>query len=356
MAEMPTVSLDDGKLITSKNANVIDDLSLCTKGKEQTHEEEYLKKAFIEEINGRILKSLNLTEPPQSHHPVPFLQSFDASSNSWYNRARKFPDDYTGYKNWKSKLLKSEIVSKKNSSYNWNKPKYLRFKIPIPQYVKNNKYVAELWLHKKEGVTEYTISQIIDHPLRETLQEETLYVFNQTKREDWTRLDVTYLIDKISANVLDLEVHSSSDIPLEIGGNKNPFLVVLVNSDEQNIRSKRSTEMDCGENSSSCCRKQVYVYFKDFGWDKWITYPDGYYANVCKGSCINRLDLAETCHTQVKMLLLYKFKNTHKYPGIADNIYCSAKEYTPLRIIYKDNFMHTEHEILNMSVSKCACY
>ncbi|GFQ92397.1 inhbe [Trichonephila clavata] len=125
----------------------------------------------------------------------------------------------------------------------------------------------------------------------------------------WSKLDATSLM---LADVLDLEVCSSSDIPLEIGKHKNGMLIVFAKSLEESTRSKRLTEYDCPDSVSSCCRRKLYVYFKDLGWDKWIFCPSGYYANICKGSCSNRLDLAETFHTQVKMLISSMAPN--KYP------------------------------------------
>ncbi|GFW28981.1 hypothetical protein TNCV_2355391 [Trichonephila clavipes] len=73
MAEKSSVSLDHEKGNTSKNSNDIKYLPLSTKSKEQTLDNEYLKKALIEEIKGRILKSVNLTEPPESNDSIPFF-------------------------------------------------------------------------------------------------------------------------------------------------------------------------------------------------------------------------------------------------------------------------------------------
>ncbi|GFQ92395.1 hypothetical protein TNCT_24421 [Trichonephila clavata] len=109
MAEMPSVSLNDEKGITSKNVNDIEKLSLNTKSTEGFSEDEHMKKAIIEEIKARILKSLNLTKPPEFPTPVPFLQSFHVGSTSWENQVHKLPDNYSDYNNWESEIVNSEI-------------------------------------------------------------------------------------------------------------------------------------------------------------------------------------------------------------------------------------------------------
>ncbi|GFR06187.1 hypothetical protein TNCT_642851 [Trichonephila clavata] len=91
MAEMPFVSLNDEKGITSKNVNDIEKLSLNTKSTEGSLRMNIWKKAIIEEIKVRILKSLNLTKPPESLYSVPFLQSFHVGSTSWENQVHKLP-------------------------------------------------------------------------------------------------------------------------------------------------------------------------------------------------------------------------------------------------------------------------
>ncbi|GFS64785.1 inhibin beta E chain [Trichonephila clavipes] len=183
------------------------------------------KKAILEEMKIRILIAMNLTRPRTIGRSLFFLQSFNANSSSWDNRARNFSDDYSGYKNWNNHAVRSEIVA--NSCQNENEEQCARFRIPVPEFLSNSsKYVAELWLYKKENVTDYTITQIIDDPLQATLQE-TFYVSNQTEREFWTKLDVTHLIDKLTTHILDFQVRYGSEIPFLITENKKPLLITF---------------------------------------------------------------------------------------------------------------------------------
>ncbi|GFT12831.1 inhibin beta E chain [Nephila pilipes] len=352
LIEMSPISTDEDRRIFENNINDIEDLFFISDGEEQSLENNNLNNAFIEKVKARILNSLHLKEPPKSHPPVPPLQSFHENTNSWDNQDGLLLKE-SNHKNLKSEFLSSEIVP--NTCYNQNGPECLRFQIHLPHYIsKENKSLTELWLYKKEGITEYTITQIIDDPQQATFQKEIFKVFNQTESAGWTRLDLTALIDKISGNVLDLEVYSSSNIPIEFGKDKNPLLVIFTNSDEQNSRSKRSSVIDCDVESSQCCRKKIYVSFKDIGWDNWIVQPEGYNANACKGSCLNRLDLTEKHHTHVMLRFLTKAANN--YPDIADTIHCSPKVYKPLSIIYTDEKgLKVITNLPDMSVSECAC-
>ncbi|GFY55822.1 inhibin beta E chain [Trichonephila inaurata madagascariensis] len=114
-----------------------------------------------------------------------------------------------------------------DSCHPQNGQQCLRFRIPLPEFLSNSsKYVAELWLYKKDNVTDYTITQIIEDPLLGTIQE-IFYVSNQTEREFWTKLDVTYLIDKLVTDVLDFRVYYGSAIPFLTTENKKPLLITF---------------------------------------------------------------------------------------------------------------------------------
>ncbi|CAL1269768.1 unnamed protein product [Larinioides sclopetarius] len=347
--EMTPISMNEDLKVSGNSFNDIEDLFFISEKEEESFEKDALNSAVIEKVKARILNRLNLKEPPKSHPPIPALQSFNEKNNSWSNAANSSTNS-----NVKSEFLKSEIVP--NTCFHQNGPHCLRFQIQIPRHILNvNSSSAELWLYKKEGVTEYTITHIIDDPRHISLQKQFFSVVNQTKSAGWTRLDVTTLISKIRANVLDLEVFSNSgDVPLEFGNDENPLLVVISKSIEENSRSKRHAAADCEVESSSCCRKVLFVSFKDIGWDDWIVQPEGYNANACKGSCDNRLDLTDRHHTHVLLRLISK--SGHKYPDVNDSVHCSPKAYSPLSIIYTDNKgLKVITNLTDMSVTECAC-
>ncbi|GIY60191.1 inhibin beta C chain [Caerostris darwini] len=342
---MSPISADDSRISINK-FNSIDDLFFVNENEEESFEKDAVNSAVIEKVKVRILKGLNLKEPPKSHLPIPPLQSFDLQSNSWRN-VNVIP-----LKSSNSEFLKSEIVP--NTCFHKNGPQCLRFQIQIPKHLSNaNNSSAELWLYKKDKVTEYILTQIIDDPHHTDLQKRFFSVINQTESEGWTRIDISALINS-SSDVLDIEVYSSSkDIPLEFGNDKNPLLIISSSSEENNSRSKRAA-VDCEGESSSCCRMKFYVSFEDIGWDSWIVQPEGYFPNACKGSCMNRLDLTVKHHTHVLLRLISKEGTNHS--EIAETINCSPKTYKPLSIIYVDNKgLKVISNLPDMSVSECAC-
>ncbi|XP_055927667.1 inhibin beta B chain-like [Argiope bruennichi] len=346
MTEMTPISVSENLEIPEITSNDIE--SFFISEKEESVKKHSLNNAVIEEVKARILSRLNLKEPPKSHPPIPALQSFDQESNSWNNEANASMNS-----NAKTEFLKSEIVP--NTCFHETGRQCLRFHIQIPQHISNvNRSSAELWLYKKEGVTEYTLTHIIDDPLNNALQKVFFSVVNQTKSAGWTRLDITSLMGQVRANVLDFEVFSDSvDVPLEFGNDQNPLLVVLSNSVGENRRHKRHAAIDCEGESSSCCRKMVYISFKIIGWDDWIVQPEGYNANACIGSCKNRLDLTDKHHAHV---ILRLSKAGHNYSDIIDTVNCSPKSYSPLSIIYTDDKgLKVITNLPDMSVSECAC-
>ena len=46
-----------------------------------------------------------------------------------------------------------------------------------------------------------------------------------------------------------------------------------------------SSASSSSSGKSLCRQRKLWVSFKDFGWDDWILYPEGYWANICEGSC-----------------------------------------------------------------------
>ncbi|GFQ92401.1 inhibin beta E chain [Trichonephila clavata] len=195
---------------------------------EQAQRDDYFKKAILDEMKTRILMALNMTQPRVINGSLPLLQSFDANSSSWDNQARNFSDNYTGYKNWNNYIIRSEIVH--DSCLHQNGQQCLRFRIPLPRLLPiSSKCVVELWLYKKENVTDYTITQIVDDPLLGRI-EETFKVSNQMEREFWTRLDATYLTE-LATHFFDFELYYSSEMPILITETKKPLIMAFLYRD-----------------------------------------------------------------------------------------------------------------------------
>lgn len=240
-----------------------------------------------------------------------------------------------------------------NTCFDRKGPQCLRFQVHIPTHLSIENSLSELWLYKTDGATDFKFTQIIDVPGRSELKKELFTITNQSKSAGWIRFDASILVGKLSSNVLDIEVFSNSmSVPIEIGKDKNPLLVVLSKSSVKG-RSKRSTVSDCTSDTTTCCRQVKYFSFKDVGWNDWIVQPDGYYANMCKGSC-KKIVLADTLHAQFMMNLMAR--NGVNTSEINDSIHCSPKAYNSLSIIYTDEKgLKVISNMPDMAVADCAC-
>ncbi|GFT10154.1 inhibin beta E chain [Nephila pilipes] len=194
--------------------------------KKQPANRQNLEHAFVEEMRALYINNSDSRKP----NFMPMLQRFHG--NLWDNRLRLL--NHSNRSNWFSEVLSSEIVSL--SCHNPNGSQCLRFRFHLPRYVsKGRRYLADLWLHKKEGMTEYTIVQVIQDTSTKITRRVIFNVLKQTMEEGWTRLDVSPLIKNISTNILDLEVYSNSNLPVRFRA-KRPLIIAY-----SYVKSRRKT-------------------------------------------------------------------------------------------------------------------
>ncbi|XP_015909744.1 growth/differentiation factor 8 [Parasteatoda tepidariorum] len=320
--------------------NEIRDLFYMSKQEELFLEENSVDNTVVEKVKTRILKGLNMTEPPRTFQPIPPLLHFIPQNNSWSGFIKSKTASKTS-ENGMSEFFLSELVP--NTCFDQNVVRCIRFQIDL-KGVKIVGKTAEIWLYKREGIRQFTISQLNkDSTIREKFK-----VTDLSKLAKWIRLDATVLLN---SDVLDLEV-SALALPIETGKDKNPVLIVKNSKTPQ--RNKRSPNL-CEDGATHCCLKDYHISFKDIGWDSWIIEPSGYKANICKGSCENRMDMAENNHSSIMITLLSKGKI--KIPDeIKNSIHCSPKEFKALPIIYiAESGIKIITNLPNMTVTHCAC-
>ncbi|KAG8174733.1 hypothetical protein JTE90_012178 [Oedothorax gibbosus] len=351
--------ITETKHIGRSKANTMEDLFFISETEEKSFDEETLNLAIIEKLKARILHGLKLKEVPKSHPPVPNLQTFRLKNKVWRNSGSIVLKEHKR-QHLRSEFLSSEIIP--NTCFDRTGPQCVRFQVNIPSTLSIENSLSELWLYKTDGATEFKFTQIIDEPGRSELKKELFIITNQTESAGWIRFDASILLAKLSpelsSNVLDIEVFSSDStrVPIEIGIDRNPLLVVLSKSSERTKgrRSKRAAVTDCSDDTTTCCRKSQYLSFHDIGWDDWIVQPEGYYANICKGKCTN-IVYANTHHAQV-MINLISRSSVINNNDIQSSIHCTPKAYKPLSIIYTDDKgLKVISNLPDMSVTECAC-
>ncbi|KAG7258833.1 hypothetical protein CRUP_019003 [Coryphaenoides rupestris] len=90
---------------------------------------------------------------------------------------------------------------------------------------------------------------------------------------------------------------------------KLPFMVAFFKATEVRMRSARSAHGGKGRNLNNskqgCKKHELYVSFRDLGWQDWIIAPEGYAAYYCEGECAFPLNsyMNATNHAIVQTLL-----------------------------------------------------
>lgn len=213
---------------------------------------------------------------------------------------------------------------------------------------------AHLWLYKKEGVTEFSITHEISIDGTEEKERITTIVSNQTSSKSWIRFDVSRLVAVEGVTTVEFEVTPQNpESCIEIEGDQKPFLLLHTVPNLKSI-SKRSSY--CANDSSTCCRKKYVIKFKDINhWSEWIIEPEGYEANYCAGTCNNN-DLSFSYHASVFMALCENNPQKFRETGKKECLTCAPTEYKPLSVIYLDeNKVQVVSRLPGMSVTQCGC-
>lgn len=134
-----------------------------------------------------------------------------------------------------------------------------------------------------------------------------------------------------------------------------PFLVAQVRlRDDHSKRSRRKRSVRCGSDVTVCCKRDLYIKFKDIQWHDWIIAPEGYHMNYCMGHCPQHLSgspgIASSFHATVFSQLKVNGINT------AISSCCIPTERRPLSMVY----FNSQHSIVktdvpDMIVESCGC-
>ncbi|XP_019716647.1 inhibin beta B chain [Hippocampus comes] len=134
-----------------------------------------------------------------------------------------------------------------------------------------------------------------------------------------------------------------------------PFLMAQVrprDNPAKHLLRKRS--LRCGDDITVCCKKELYIKFKDIQWHDWIIAPEGYHMNYCVGQCPQHLagspGIASSFHATVLSQLKVNGINT------AASSCCVPTERQPLSMVY----FNSQHSIIktdvpDMIVESCGC-
>lgn len=129
-----------------------------------------------------------------------------------------------------------------------------------------------------------------------------------------------------------------------------PFLVA--HTEPNAMKRVRRRTVDCsGSKNTRCCKQRFYVSFKAIGWDDWILFPHGYFANYCRGSCAYRTpDMLPTKYSQ----FMSEFRRLGKMAEMQPC--CAPLKFSSMEIIYFDHDRNViKSNLPQMIVDECGC-
>ena len=159
---------------------------------------------------------------------------------------------------------------------------------------------AELWVYKLPDDGDrrqqtLVFSELTGPGYNTTQRSQELGHKYVSAKKRWVRFNVKSAVQRwlddpkrnfgllVSCKTCNRHISSS---PIGSEDEIKPFIVVQTTD---NHRRYRRTTNDCADRTDNhCCREHLYLNFAEIDWDHWITYPEGYTANYCKGVCYGK--------------------------------------------------------------------
>uniref|UniRef100_A0A3Q2XTT9 Bone morphotic protein 7 n=1 Tax=Hippocampus comes TaxID=109280 RepID=A0A3Q2XTT9_HIPCM len=148
---------------------------------------------------------------------------------------------------------------------------------------------------------------------------------------------------------------------------KQAFLVAFFKSSEVRFRHIRSAHGHRGRHSnrskpmtrmnynktSQYDKRELYVSFRDLGWQDWIIAPEGYAAYYCEGECAFPLNSYMNATNHAIVQTLVHFIN----PGTVPKPCCAPTQLHGISVLYFDDSSNVIlKKYRNMVVRACGCH
>ncbi|KAK1884714.1 Bone morphogenetic protein 7 [Dissostichus eleginoides] len=158
---------------------------------------------------------------------------------------------------------------------------------------------------------------------------------------------------------------------------KQPFMVAFFKVSEVHIRNSRSTgrksrqqnrnrstqpqegsrlgpaDYNSSDQKTACRRHELYVSFRELGWQDWIIAPEGYAANYCDGECSFPLNAHMNATNHAIVQTLVHLMNPENVPKPC----CAPTKLHAISVLYfDDNSNVILKKYKNMVVRACGCH
>uniref|UniRef100_A0A8C4T4V3 Bone morphogenetic protein 6 n=1 Tax=Erpetoichthys calabaricus TaxID=27687 RepID=A0A8C4T4V3_ERPCA len=159
---------------------------------------------------------------------------------------------------------------------------------------------------------------------------------------------------------------------------KQPFMVAFFKVSEVHIRTTRSTagrrrqqnrnrstqpqeaprvpsmaDYNSSDQKTACRKHELYVSFRELGWQDWIIAPEGYAANYCDGECSFPLNAHMNATNHAIVQTLVHLMNPENVPKPC----CAPTKLNAISVLYfDDNSNVILKKYKNMVVRACGCH
>ncbi|XP_023661708.1 bone morphogenetic protein 6 isoform X2 [Paramormyrops kingsleyae] len=220
------------------------------------------------------------------------------------------------------------------------------------------------------------------------LESRTLW----TAEEGWLEFDITatsnlWVMSPHHNMGLQISVETSSGRSLRpeeaglVGRSgaleKQPFMVAFFKVSEAHVRSTRSiskrrhqnrnrstqpqeaskslsmADYNSSDQKTACKKHELYVSFRELGWQDWIIAPEGYAANYCDGECSFPLNAHMNATNHAIVQTLVHLMNPENVPKPC----CAPTKLNAISVLYfDDNSNVILKKYKNMVVRACGCH
>lgn len=122
---------------------------------------------------------------------------------------------------------------------------------------------------------------------------------------------------------------------------------------QETSRAVKSGDHNTSEQKQACKKHELYVSFRDLGWQDWIIAPEGYAAFYCDGECSFPLNahMNATNHAIVQTLVHLMFPDNVPKPC------CAPTKLNAISVLYFDDSSNVIlKKYRNMVVRSCGCH
>ncbi|KAK7119737.1 hypothetical protein R3I94_021536 [Phoxinus phoxinus] len=119
------------------------------------------------------------------------------------------------------------------------------------------------------------------------------------------------------------------------------------------LKTAESTDGSSIDPKQGCKKHELYVSFRDLGWQDWIIAPEGYAAYYCEGECVFPLNSYMNATNHAIVQTLVHFINPETVPKPC----CAPTQLHGISVLYFDDSSNVIlKKYRNMVVRACGCH